>query len=245
MRRGRPTDAGLRAVLFADILAGCFALYVFGSWPPGLVTAMFVDVPLAVGFVCHRGGRLRPVAPWLTRGSVDRQSPVALPVTVVVSTAALTVWALNSTRNLSEYLSDIREQPVWLVVLGITGFALANAAGRRPFIGGHAHGAHAGLGPRGALVIESVAFGISHYSGYPSGLVGVTMADGAGSADSRPGGGRRGRRALRSDRRPVLSAFAIFRPTPGSPWRCPDLHVQSEPSLPPASDGLSPGGDAR
>lgn len=124
----RPTDASLRAVLFADILAGCFALYVFGSWPPGLVTAMFVAVPLAVGIACHRAGRLRPVAPWLTWGRWTGRVWWLFAITVVVSIAALTVWKLNSTPNLSEYLSDIRERPVWLVVVGITGFALVNAA---------------------------------------------------------------------------------------------------------------------
>ncbi|MFE9121422.1 CPBP family intramembrane glutamic endopeptidase [Streptomyces sp. NPDC007172] len=172
-----PTAPALRAVLCADIVAASFALYVFAGWPSALVTALFVLAPAVAGWLLHRAGRLRPVAPWLAWGRWSRGVTWLFAATVAGTAVALTLWTLHANPKLSDYLSDIREKPVWMVVLGIAGFAIVNAAWEEAlFRGVLLTELTIAWGPRAALAIESLTFGISHYNGYPSGFTGVAMS---------------------------------------------------------------------
>ncbi|MEO3814433.1 type II CAAX endopeptidase family protein [Sphaerisporangium sp. B11E5] len=173
----RPSPAVLRAVLMSDLIVLLFSLYLFAGWPPALVTTLFVVAPVAAGVVLHRLGRLRPVAPWLRWGRLSPPMIALFLATVVASVAGLAVWALVYKPDVSDYLGQLRDTTPWQAFLAVAGFSVVNSAWEEMLFRGVLLTELLNTwGPRAALVIESVSFGVSHANGFPSGVVGVLMA---------------------------------------------------------------------
>lgn len=173
----RPSPAVLRLVICCDLVALLFALYVFASFPAEVITTLFVVAPAVTGWVLHRRGLLRPVAPWLRWGRLTPGGIALFIAVVVISVLGLFLWTLIDDPNLSDYLGQVRNASPWVAFAAILGFAVVNAAWEELLFRGdlqteltHTWGVHP------ALAIESIAFGIAHANGIPSGLLGITMA---------------------------------------------------------------------
>jgi uncharacterized protein len=172
-----PSPAGLRLVICCDLIVLLFSLYVFASFPPELITTLFVVAPAAVGWGLHRWGLLRPVAPWLRWGRLTRGGVVLLLAVVVTSVAGLFLWTLADDPDLSAFLGQVRDASPAVASAGIVGFAVVNAAWEELlFRGVLLTELLTTWGVRAALVVESVAFGVAHANGIPGGPVGIAMA---------------------------------------------------------------------
>jgi uncharacterized protein len=173
----RPSPAVLRLVICCDLIALLFSLYVFAGFPPALITTLFVVAPVAVGWVLHRRGRLRPVAPWLRWGPLTPGAVALFIAVVVASVLGLYLWTLLEDPNLSEFLGQVRNASPWVAFAAILGFAVVNAAWEELLFRGVLQTELINTwGIRPAVVIESVAFGIAHANGIPSGPLGIGMA---------------------------------------------------------------------
>ncbi|MFE9657868.1 CPBP family intramembrane glutamic endopeptidase [Micromonospora sp. NPDC006431] len=173
----RPSPAVLRLVICCDLVAFLFSLYVFAGFPPALVTTLFVVAPAVAGWVLHRRGLLRPIAPWLRWGPLTPGGIALFIAVVVTSVLGLFLWTLIDDPKLSEFLGQLQHASPWQAFAAILGFALVNSAWEELLFRGvlqteliNTWGIHL------ALVIESVAFGISHANGIPSGPLGIVMA---------------------------------------------------------------------
>jgi uncharacterized protein len=173
----RPSRVVLRLVICCDLVALLFSLYVFAGFPPALITTLFVVAPAVAGWVLHRRGLLRPVAPWLRWGPLTPGAIALFIAVVVTSVLGLFLWTLIDDPNLSEFLGQVQNATPWVAFAGILGFAVVNSAWEELLFRGVLQTELINTwGIRLALVIESVAFGIAHANGIPSGPLGIVMA---------------------------------------------------------------------
>jgi len=173
----RPSPAVLRLVICCDLVALLFALYVFASFPAAVITTLFVAAPAAVGWMLHRRGLLPPIAPWLRWGRLTPGGIALFIAVVAIGVLGLFLWTLIDDPDPSDYLGQVRNASPWVALAAIAGFAVVNAAWEELLFRGvlQTELTHT-WGVRPALVIESVAFGIAHANGIPSGPLGITMA---------------------------------------------------------------------
>lgn len=171
------SPAVLRIVVMADLLVALFCLYVFAGWAPALVTTLFVVAPAVVGVVLHRFGMLHPIAPWLRWGALTLSTIAVLLAVIVASVIGLVIWTRIAHPDVSQYLSQLPSASPGRAFIAIAGFSLVNAAWEEMLFRGVLLTELVNVwGPRVALVIESISFGISHANGFPSGPAGVVMA---------------------------------------------------------------------
>jgi uncharacterized protein len=173
----RPSPAVLRLVICCDLVALLFSLYVFAGFPPALITTLFVVAPAAAGWLLHRRGLLRPVAPWLRWGPLTPAGIALFIAVVVTSVFGLYLWTRIDDPNLSQFLGQVQNASPWLAFAAILGFAIVNSAWEELLFRGVLQTELINTwGIRPALVIESAAFGIAHANGIPSGPLGIAMA---------------------------------------------------------------------
>ncbi|WP_323373894.1 CPBP family intramembrane glutamic endopeptidase [Plantactinospora alkalitolerans] len=171
------SPAAIRAAVFIGLLAGCFAAGILGGWPPAVTTIMVCLLPLAGLLLAGRHAALGPAAPWLARGSLTPEAPWLALGTVVLSATALTVWALTVRPEPAEYLRELRSLPLWLAILGIVAFSAINPVWEEMLFRGVLLTELASVwGPRVAVVLQAGLFGVAHYAGFPSGVIGMLMA---------------------------------------------------------------------
>ncbi|MEU0835674.1 type II CAAX endopeptidase family protein [Streptomyces sp. NPDC005969] len=169
--------AAIRAAVFIGPLFGLFAVGILGGWPPAVTTVLVCTLPLACLLFAGRRPALRPVVPWLARGSLTPGAPWLGVATVVLSAAALTAWALVVRPEPPEYMSELQRLPLWLAILGIVAFALVNPVWEEMLFRGVLLTELASVwGVRAAVVLQAVLFGAAHFAGFPSGPVGMMMA---------------------------------------------------------------------
>ncbi|WP_202805858.1 CPBP family intramembrane glutamic endopeptidase [Actinopolymorpha alba] len=108
---------------------------------------------------------------------MTREAPWLGLATVVLSGAALTVWALVVRPEPAEYLRELQRLPLWLAILGIGGFALVNPVWEELLFRGVLLSELAAVwGSWAGVVLQAVLFGVAHFAGFPSGAVGMIMA---------------------------------------------------------------------
>jgi hypothetical protein len=171
------SPAAIRAAVFIGPLVGCFAVGIVGGWPPAVTTILVCVLPLACLLLAGRHATLGPAAPWLARGSMTPEAPWLGLGTVVLSATALTVWALTVRPEPAEYLRELRSLPLWLAILGIVAFAAINPVWEELLFRGVLLTELAWVwGPRVAVVLQAGLFGVAHFAGFPSGVIGILMA---------------------------------------------------------------------
>lgn len=146
----------------------------FGSllWEESLVLGIVV-----LWLAGHRIESLRPAMPWLRRGRMTGEIPWLILAVAIVSSVALVVWAKLAHPHAGPYLDSLRHRPLPVVLIGILGFALINAACEEAvYRGVFQTELTSTVGVAPAIVIQSVCFGLVHVSGFPSGAIGILLA---------------------------------------------------------------------
>lgn len=140
-------------------------------WPAPLLAAALVATVVA----CRTYGGAATA--WLRRGQFDR-SVVALSVlTIVATSVVLYGWSVWADPDGGPYLESLRENPVLVSLLGILAFSLVNSVCEELLYRGIVQYAlTVYFGAVAAVVIQALAFGVLHSSGFPSGLSGIALA---------------------------------------------------------------------
>lgn len=121
---------------------------------------------------------LRAEQRFMRRGEVDRTTKTLATAFVVMAAIALVVWRFASGADMTRYRAFIPAAvPTWGIFVAIVPYAMLNAIFEEVvWRGALWQGAEASFGKSGALVLTSLSFGIAHYHGFPSGVIGVGLA---------------------------------------------------------------------
>ncbi len=153
----------------------------------GAVWPLNVVGPLVVYAVLARAARpLRETTGWLRLGRLDRTTALAIAAFATASAIALVVWRFASHSDLTRFRAFVPgfvlALPTGVLVvglpLGIGLYAMLNAAVEEVIWRGVAMQALESAVGRGALacLLQAIAFGVWHYRGFPSGVVGSALA---------------------------------------------------------------------
>jgi len=167
--RSRPA---VRTAVVAVILT--IPVLAFGpvGWPLPLAVA-----PVALWALGRVLPAARPSRPWFRMGRMTPDLPWLTLATVVVSGAALLVWALLARPEPGVYLGTLRDESALLAIAGIAAFSLVNAACEEVVFRGILQTELTTVvGTWPAVAVQAVVFGLLHITGFPSGLTGVALA---------------------------------------------------------------------
>lgn len=172
-----PRRAPSRTIVFCTVM---FVLYAAGGlwqWPPAITTVLVCSLPLLV-LLLGRRGPARQVTPWLTVGRRPDVTVLLLaPITVVLAAVALVAWTVSARPDPGPFLAGVAGSPLWLALLGVVAFALVNPIWEELlFRGVLLEDLSHTWSPAAAVAGQAVVFGLAHWSGFPSGWIGMTMA---------------------------------------------------------------------
>lgn len=121
---------------------------------------------------------------WLVRGRASRATWVLASLTIPLCAVALVVWTFMAQPDLTLYADMVPGTGIGLALGAAFVFALFTAIGEEVVFRGVIWQAlsDTGLTIGPVLIIQALAFGILHFGGVPSGLVGVGLASGYGLA---------------------------------------------------------------
>ncbi len=160
--------------------AGIFLLAAFIAQMSGLTNhwPLYLLVPfLAYAVVVVAVPRLRMSIGWLRAGILDRQVTTLTVGLIAMSALALIGYQMCFQPGLSRILDHLPAVLFHYPVLGILAFSMANATLEEFIFRGILLEALASsLGMKPALIVQALAFGVLHMTGYPPGPVGVVLA---------------------------------------------------------------------
>ena len=191
----RTAMPGILALLLVSTLVGCIVRspYAVHSGLVTLLSFAVVRIPgiltlwplshvitlASYGAIVWSSPWLRKSSGWYRRGQVDRTSWVLVVSFATASAIALIVWRFSTTIDLTSFRSFVpKGVPVWTIPIGIVAFAMLNATFEEIIWRGVLmHSLEAAIGPgKWTWLLQGVGFGLWHYSGFPSGWVGVGLA---------------------------------------------------------------------
>ena len=172
----RSWDA-IHVPLVGTLYLGAYCLPVIGVWP----------IPLAVilagyGAVLAGFPEARRSARYWHRGTIDRVTVLWMVLFVLGSGVALVTWRYGAGANLTRYREFVPSGiPAWALFAGVVPYAMFNAFFEELLCRGIIWQAcEETFGVLAALVLTSLVFGLWHYRGFPSGVLGVALAIGYG-----------------------------------------------------------------
>lgn len=140
-------------------------------WPVAVAPLLLLYALLSV----YSPG-LRRAPTWLRAGSVDSRTLLLSGIYTLVCCAVLIVWKHVAHPNLSAHLARLPEVSVLLLAATGAGFALLNATIEETAFRGLLQTlVEERWGARAAIIVQAVLFGVGHYGGVPSGLLGCAM----------------------------------------------------------------------
>lgn len=171
LARWSRSGAALRTTLLAVFVHVLVLAFGMSIWPAPLLLAVVL-----LWVFGRLWSPLRPTLAWLHRGRFTSDLPWLVLATIVLSAIALTVWAQLVHPEVSPFLAALRSMPPAAAIAGIVVFALINSACEEAvFTGAFLHELRGVLDVRIALGVQSLAFGLMHIEGFPSGLIGVAL----------------------------------------------------------------------
>jgi membrane protease YdiL (CAAX protease family) len=169
----RAHEAAHGALIGAAVLAPVITPRLGYMWPlPSVVTLV------AYAVVVRRVPSLRASARFATRGKLDRTTAVLGIAFVVLAAIALVIWRFASGADMTVYRQFIPAGvPTWLVFVAIVPYAMLNAIVEEVIWRGALwESCRASFGHAAALVLTSTSFGLAHFHGFPSGVLGIGLA---------------------------------------------------------------------
>lgn len=147
---------------------------LYGYWPlPILLILAAYGLPVAAA------PRLRASVGWLKRGTLDKLTWGMTGVFAVVSALGVTAWRFLAHPDLAAFRGFVPAGvPLWLLPIGIVLYAALNALYEEVVWRGIlTQSLEAAAGPGwGALLAQSLGFGLWHFHGFPGGWLGVGLA---------------------------------------------------------------------
>jgi hypothetical protein len=142
------------------------------QWPLPLVLI------LAAYAACLLAPAVRRSAGALRRGRIDRPTALWMLAFIVTAGVALVLWRFGMQPDMDAYAGFVPAGvATWMVFAGIVPYAMLNAAVEELLWRGVLwEAAEPWLGRLGTAVLTSASFGLAHYHGFPSGVVGVALA---------------------------------------------------------------------
>lgn len=167
-RQSQAVHVGGAALLMA-VLTWSIGQY----WP--LTSVVFL---LVYWGVVTRVSWLRESCLWWKRGTFQRSDVWLSAAFVALSAVSLVVWSRLTTADLSEFRKFIPDVPAWAIFAGLFFYACLNALYEEVVWRGVVMQAlESSTGSlTAALVLQSLAFGLWHFVGFPSGWIGVGLA---------------------------------------------------------------------
>jgi membrane protease YdiL (CAAX protease family) len=159
----------------AIFLLLCYVFRLIGL-PP---LSFLLIIPIAVYTVIVLFiGPIRRATTWLEWGKITPRLVAGSLVVVVVSSIALLLWYNLLHPDIAAFTQFIPALPLPQLLIGGLGFALLNATVEEVIFRGIIWEAVATLipAPRVVLIVTAFFFGIAHFWGVPSGVVGACLA---------------------------------------------------------------------
>jgi membrane protease YdiL (CAAX protease family) len=154
--------------------------FVGSQWPLNNLTALAAYALLVAAIP-----PLRATSGWLRRGGVDRTTRLAIAGFSAASATALVVWRFATHADVSRFRAFVppfafAQPPAALVVaapIGIVLLSMANAAFEEVLWRGVIMQSLESAFGRGTFVciLQAVGFGVWHFRGFPSGVVGSVL----------------------------------------------------------------------
>jgi uncharacterized protein len=157
--------------LVATLYLGAFCLPV--TWPLPLVLILAGYGAALAGFP-----EARRTARFWRRGATDRATVLWMILFTLASAIALVAWRYGANVDMTRYGRFVPPGiPAWVLFAGVVPYAMFNAFFEELICRGILWQAcEEVLGLRAALGVTSLCFGLWHYRGFPSGMLGVGLA---------------------------------------------------------------------
>jgi uncharacterized protein len=164
----------IHVALISTLYLGAYCLPIVGAlWPLPLVI-----VVASYGIVLACVPKARHSVRFWRRGGIDRGTVALMTLTASGAAVALVAWRYTVDVDITKYRSVVPSGvPAWAILAGILPYALFNAAFEE-FVwrGGIWQASEAAFGTHGALALSTLSFGLAHYRGFPSGILGMILA---------------------------------------------------------------------
>jgi membrane protease YdiL (CAAX protease family) len=172
----RAWDA-IHVPLIAVLYLGAYCLPVIGVWPLPLIVVL-----AGYGAVLAGSSGVRRTVRYWRRGTIDRTTVLWMALFTLASAIALVAWRYGAHADLARYRRFVPSGlPSWMLFAGVVPYAMFNAFFEELLCRGVIWQAcEEAYGVLGALVLTSLLFGLWHYRGFPSGMLGVALATGYG-----------------------------------------------------------------
>jgi uncharacterized protein len=159
--------------LVGTLYLGAYCLPVIGVWPLPLVVIL-----AGYGAVLASFPGARRSARFWHRGTIDRATVFWMVLFVLGSAVALVGWRYGARADLGRYRRFVPAGfPAWVLFAGVVPYAMLNAFFEELVCRGIIWQAcEEAFGVVAALGLTSLVFGLWHYRGFPSGLLGVALA---------------------------------------------------------------------
>lgn len=169
----RPTNWPVRhAILILALLLIVPAIPALARWPWGLLFPVGTYAAIVVAV-----RPLRESLDWLRVGKLDRNTWRVTAMFALISVAGLTVWYLIFRPDLSAFTHLIPSGPPLTLLMAGLVFASVNAVMEEVICRGiWMEALTVSYGPKFALILQALIFGVMHANGIPPGSVGILMA---------------------------------------------------------------------
>jgi membrane protease YdiL (CAAX protease family) len=166
------TAAGMRAAIAVGVL--CLYAGLARAW---FVWPLYLLVPCGAAFLFGRmGGKKRHIT--LVRlGRLGRSEFGAILMIALVSAAALVAWVGLLRPDLSRFIALLPDWPIVLLLLLGIGFSIVNAVLEELLWRGFLQSwLLSVVNPAVAIGVQAVSFGAFHFTGFPGGFAGISLA---------------------------------------------------------------------
>jgi CAAX protease family protein len=167
------TAAGMRAA----IAVGVLCLYVGFAPRAWFVWPLYLLVPCGAAFLFGRLGDKKRHITLVRLGRLGRSEFGAILMIALVSASALVAWVGLLRPDLSRFIALLPHWPIVLLLLLGIGFSIVNAVLEELLWRGLLQTwLLSVVSPAVSIGVQAVSFGTFHFTGFPGGLAGISLA---------------------------------------------------------------------
>jgi membrane protease YdiL (CAAX protease family) len=159
--------------LLTVLYLAAYCLPVLGTWPLALLVVL-----AGYGAYLASFPRARQTARFWRRGTLDRTAVAWMVLFSAAAAIALVAWRFGASVDMARYRHFVPAGfPTWALFVGVVPLAIINAFFEELMCRGIVWQAcEEAFGGFAALIVTSLGFGLWHYRGFPSGMLGIALA---------------------------------------------------------------------